>query len=107
MDNWNTIRKLAPMAPIGDGISSIERLMPRGSNTGLVFGYCDFEPGTINMEVGDPEVFIVVAGTLLAKAGDEDIELEAGTALWMPAGMSLQISAPEAARVVYVIREGN
>ena len=105
MDSWKSIRKLAPMTPIVDGISSIERMIPRSSNAGLAFGYCDFQPGTIDMEVGNPEAFILLAGSLIARCGDDVVELETGNALWMPEGTSLKISAHDAARVIYIIRE--
>lgn len=106
MDDWNTIRKLQCLAPAQTGIANVLRIIPRNSGTGLALGFSEFEPGSISMDVEQPEVFIVLEGSLAISANDTSTTLKADEALWMPAGSSLEISVSEPTRVVYIIAEG-
>jgi ethanolamine utilization protein EutQ (cupin superfamily) len=105
MDDWHALKKLQCQAPSETGIAQVHRIIGRNSGANLACGITEFMPGSIDMEVSQPEVFVVLDGALSINSNDTAMELAKNEALWMPSGSALQISVSEPTRVVYIILE--
>lgn len=106
MTDWTQIQKLEKLAPFDAGISVVSRLIPRGAGTGAAIGFSDIAPGAMEVEVSDPELFILLEGQLDIVAGDRRETVVAHEAIWLPAGETVRIESEAGCRLIYAIIEG-
>lgn len=105
MRDWTKVSKLERMAPIEAGSSRVARFIARGSGVGVATGFSEIDPGWMDVEIGDPELFIVLEGVLQIEAGGQLSRVEANEAVWLPAGEAIRLGSPDGCRLLYTIIE--
>lgn len=103
MTDWTKISKISDIAPLSHGISSVFPVVPRGAEKGLAIGFSEFVPGSIEIEIPQPECFLVTQGELQIANSQENWTIRKGEGIWMPAGSKVVATANTACSVVYAI----
>lgn len=106
MSEWENVRKLDAMAPIEMGLSEVHRLISRNSGAGVALGFSELKPGNMEMEVSDPELFVVLEGQMTVSCRTSKSIIEEGQAIWLPPKTNHVLSISKPCRVLYVIVEG-
>lgn len=103
MGDFNAVKKMQPMAPIQMGLSAVSRLIGKESGVGVAMGFSQFTAGSMDLEVNDPEIFVLVEGDLTVTNEGTQHTLVPGEAIWMPAGSSVGLTVLDSCKLLYLI----
>lgn len=103
MTDWTKIDKISGVVPMDHGISTVFPVVPRSANMGVSLGFSEFVPGSIEIDVPQPECFMVTQGELEIASDGETWLIRKGEGIWMPAGSKVVASAKANCSVVYMI----
>lgn len=103
LDKWSSVTKLSAGDAIAIGISQVTPLISRNSGAGVAIGFSMIEAGSINVDVGKPELFIILEGSMTVSIGDETQSVSENELIWLPANSIATVTTLAPCRVLYAI----